>query len=136
MLTDDEKTEDEKTESLEPAPQVQDHESDDDILHIEVVEQKIESYEILDDEEDIETSISSEQTMEQTSHPGLDVLIDEENEDDILDFSKVKVKTEKIDLARPDHHITVPSHISVSSISICTFMLDIIIIIVKRFYSS
>ncbi|XP_073993969.1 uncharacterized protein isoform X3 [Rhodnius prolixus] len=114
-ISNDEKTEDEKTESLEPAPQVQDHESDDDILHIEVVEQKIESYEILDDEEDIETSISSEQTMEQTSHPGLDVLIDEENEDDILDFSKVKVKTEKIDLARPDHHITVPSHISVVS---------------------
>uniref|UniRef100_A0A224X4V7 Pre-mRNA cleavage complex 2 protein Pcf11 n=1 Tax=Panstrongylus lignarius TaxID=156445 RepID=A0A224X4V7_9HEMI len=104
-LPDNEKTEITEQQELE------EHESDDDILQIEVVEQKIESYEILDDEEENDSSKCNHLTISQMKQP--DVIPDEDNDEDI-DFARVKVKTEKIDLARSDH-ITVPNHITVVS---------------------
>lgn len=98
---------------VEKCEQPIDNDSDDDILQIEVVERHIESYDIIDDEDD-ENDINKSNQVSSTNASDQPKILDviSEDEEEIVDFSKIKVKTEKID--RSDH-VSIPNHLTVVS---------------------
>ncbi|XP_073991585.1 uncharacterized protein [Rhodnius prolixus] len=91
-----------------------DEDSDDDILQIEVVERHIESYDIIDDEDDENDINKSNQvsTSNNTNDQTKILDIPSDDDEDIVDFSKIKVKTEKIDISEL---VSVPNHLTVVS---------------------